>query len=228
MKKLFLFNIILAAMLSMPAYSAPIQVYATNVDATYGSFSAAPNGTALGSDSEVQSIIASDASAAIYGSSPTDYSVIDLSFGNDVTVLTGAGADLVLFSLWRGSDYIIGLQAFGIDSISTPISSFNYPINTCSETNEHSNCASGISALSIDLFGGNNLALDDGIEISFLRLFIGGNFYNGPGEGFESYSNFSLVGANYTDSMVVPLPLSAVLFGSGLSLLGWVGRRKKR
>lgn len=232
MKNLLLTNIILLAMLSIPVQAAPIQVYATDVITTYSGFSATAGGPVLDSDAAIQDIIASDPSKAIYGSSATAFSAIDLGFGkdsngNDINVFTGNGADLVLFSLWKDFDYIIGLQAFGKDSAVDPISNFNYPITACSETAAYGDCASGISALAIDLFGSDNLAIDDGTEISFIRLFIGGSFYNGDTGGLDAYSNFSLVGANYTDSVVVPLPLSAILFGSGLSLLGWVGRRKK-
>ncbi len=61
--------------------------------------------TALSTDDEIQTIISSDANAAIFGYSPTDYSVIDLGFG-DTTVKTGSGgdtlgADLVVVSLWN-------------------------------------------------------------------------------------------------------------------------------
>ena len=105
MKRLLLLNIFLAALFS-PAHAATIQAYATEVKATSGSFSATAGGPALISTDDIQAIIASDARAAIFGFSPSDYSVIDLGFG-DTTVKTGSGedtsdADLVVVSLWKG------------------------------------------------------------------------------------------------------------------------------
>lgn len=219
MRHLFLINIILAA-LSIPAQAdtLTVEAVANNVIATYGSFSQASGGSALGSDADIEAIISSDPASAIYGIDSAAYSVIDLGFG-DNTVITGTGADLVVFSLWSGYNYNFGLEAY--DSNNTLLSSFNYSTATHSST-----YSTGVLATSIDLYDSNLLALDDNIELGYIRLFIGGSAYNGSVGGMDAYSNFSLVGAYHTQAAVVPLPLSAVLFSSGLALLGFFGRRK--
>ena len=237
MKQLLLLNIILAA-LSAPAHAATIQAIATQVNATYGSFSATAGGTALSTDAEIQTIIASDANAAIFSYSATDYSVIDLNFG-DTTVKTGSGgdtlgADLVVVSLWNGIDYRFGLEAF--DTAGNSLSSYYYTVDkstpvACSSYDTAGTCSSYVKTKSITLFSNDDTdplgqrVLDDNIEIGYVRLSIGGTEFNGTG-GLDGYSNFSLVGAYHTDATVVPLPLPAILFSSGLLFLGWVGRRK--
>ena len=235
MKQLFLLNILIA-LLSAPVHAETIKVFATDVTSSFGGFSASPGGAALANDAQIQSVISNDATAAIFGTSSTNYSAIDLGFG-DNNVVTGAGADLVIFSLWYGNDYAFGLQAFGAGDAINPISNFNYNVletsifsEDCAITDRAGGCTAYIAATSIDLFGSDGFALDDDINVDFIRLFFGGSFYNGDVDaaGFNAYSNISLVGANYTDAMVVPLPLSVVLFGSGLTLLGLFGRRKTR
>jgi hypothetical protein len=214
MKKLLLLNIILAA-LSTPVNAATVKAIATDVITTWGSFSQTPAGTAL-SNGDIGTIISSDPTTAIYGLSPVDYSVIDLGFG-DSNVVTGTGADLVIFSLTSGFNYSFGLEAY--DTENNLLSSYNY------STAIHSSIFSpGILATSINLYDGYGSALADDIELGYIRLFIGGA-YNGAG-GTSAYSNISLVGAYHTQATVVPLPLPAVLFSSGLVLLGWMGRRK--
>jgi hypothetical protein len=215
MKKLLLLNILLAA-LSTPISAAPVKAIATDVIATWGDFSQTPGGTAL-SNGDIGTIISSDPASAIYGFSSIDYSVIDLGFG-DSTVVTGSGADLVIFSLTSGYDYSFGLEAY--DTNNNLMSSYNYSTTIHSTIFEP-----GILATSINLFDGYGAAVADDIELGYIRLFIGGG-YNGITGGTDAYSNFSLVGAYHTQAAVVPLPLPAVLFGSGLALLGLIGRRK--
>lgn len=236
MKHLLLLSTILVA-LSTPAYAATVTIktFANDVRATTsGGFSQTPGGTALSTNSEIQSIIASDPATAIFGTSMTDYSVIQLGFAQDI-VITGAGTDLVVFSLWygEGNNYDFGLQAFAAGAASTdPISNLNYHVTgnslftgDCAITNSSGGCSAYISAIAIDLYDNNGLApLADGIEIDYIQLLIGGA-YNGSGP--DAYSNFSLAGAFNVKTAVVPLPLSVVLFSSGLALLGWTGRRKK-
>lgn len=215
MKKLLLLNIILAA-LSTPVSAATVKAIATDAITTWGGFSQTPGGSAL-SNADIGTIISSDPATAIYGLSPVDYSVIDLGFGGS-TVVTGAGADLVIFSLTSGFNYGFGLQAY--DTENNLLSSYNY------STAIHSSIFSpGILATSINLLDGYGAALADDIELGYIRLFIGGA-YNGSTGGTKAYSNISLVGAYHTQAAVVPLPLPAVLFSSGLVLLGWIGRRK--
>jgi len=235
MKQLLLLNIILAA-LSAPAHAATIQAFATDVKATSGSFSATVGGPALSTDADIQTILTSNAdtylsgyypSDYLYGFSASTYSEIDLGFG-DTTVKTGSGgdtkgADLVVVSLWNDSDYEFMLEAF--DTAGSSLSLYTYTVDSSTP-----NALDGTGAIlndvkttSINLYNSNYAApteLDDNIEIGYIRLTIGG------GLNLEGDSNFSLVGAYHTDATVVPLPLPAILFSSGLLLLGWVGRRK--
>ncbi len=226
MKQLLLLNILLVSLLSTQAQSAPVMVFADNVKTTVGGFSATPGGPVISNDIDIQSIIASNPATAIYGSDSATYSTIDLDFGG-VTASTGAGADLVIYSSWKGFNYSFGLEAFGADP-SNPLSSFNYSVAECTANQIAANiCTADISATSIDLFAGG-LALDNDITLSYIRLFIGGSKYNGDVivGGLDAYSNFSLVGSLYNNATVVPLPLSAILFSSGLALIGWAGRKK--
>jgi hypothetical protein len=229
MKQLVLLNIILFA-LSAPAHAKTISVFATEVITSYGGFSQTAGGPALANDAAIESIIASDPATAVFGSDPVNASAIDLGFGTN-KIFTGAGSDLVIFSLWYGENYNFGLQAFGTGSSTDPLSNFNYSVTgtsifeSCAVKDSGGGCIADISATSINLFGSDGFALADDVELDFIRMFIGGTAYNGTG-GLDAYSNFTLIGANYSDALVVPLPLSAVLFSSGLALLGWVGRRK--
>lgn len=245
MKQLLLLTIILAA-LSTSAQSATVSAYATDVLRTDGSFSQTPGGTAL-SDNEIQQILVNNTINTIipiYGDSPNDYSIIDLGFG-DNTVVTGSGADLIVYSLWYGYEYSFGLevfnQAFDLNSTPTPLSSYSYTVNNSRSTfsndcvdDGNDGCAYIASTL-INLYN-NDLStgttwddreLVDGIELSYISLFIGGSLYDGDtAGGSDAYSNFFLVGDYHSDAAAVPLPLSAVLFSSGLALLGWTGRRR--
>ena len=227
MKQLLLLNIMFAALFA-PAHAATIQAFATEVKATSGSsFSATVGSTTALSDAEIQATIASDARAAIFGTSPTDYSVIDLGFG-DTTVKTGSGgdtfgADLVVVSLWNDISYKFMLEAF--DTAGSSLSLYTYTVesSTPNALNSTGTILSDVKTTSINLFSNDDTApeaLGDNIEIGSIRLTIGG------GLNLDGYSNFSLVGAYHTDATVVPLPLPAILFSSGLLLLGWVGRRK--
>ena len=249
MKQLLLLNIMLAALFA-PAHAATIQAYASEMntadptnpdyDPTYGTFFSSTAGDDAISNADIQRIITSNTDTALSGSIPsdylfgyssTDYSVIDLNFG-DTTVKTGSGgdslgADLAIVSLWSGSNYQFGLEAF--DTTGNSLSFFLYDVTnntpeTCDSTNT---CFGNVKTTSINLYGtADRRELGDDIELGYIRLFIGGKDLNNADGLPDGYSNFSLAGAYYTDATVVPLPLSAVLFSSGLLLLGWVGRRK--
>lgn len=228
MKQLLLLNIIIAV-LSTPVQAATISVIANEVLATSGSFTTSPTGTTLNL-ADLTSIATSDAGTFVMSNDGT--ASIDLGFGS-TQVITGIGADLVIFTV--GNGYNFGLQVF--DKNDSMISNFLYNVpadgsstakdesgnNLC--VNRNGVCAAAISATSIDVFGTNLAAVDNDIEISMIRLFIGTNkdFKSG-----DAYPLFSLAGAVYTPSppSAVPLPLPALLFSSGLMLLGWVGRKK--
>ena len=223
MKKLLL--PIIVALLTTPVQAKTIQAVATDVLNTYGSFSLTPGGVALDESGIESTFSANHASLAststadgIFGlSNPvdtSDYVVMDLGFGSS-SVITGSGADLVIFSEWAGSSYSFGLQAYDIND--ALLSSYNYTVDGALLF------SSDIAVTSIDLFNNNDPAamLADGIEIGYISVFLG-NDYNGT--GLDAYSNIALAGAYHVAP--IPLPLPIILFASGLTLLGWIGRRK--
>lgn len=219
MRKLLLLSFILIAF-STPVQAKTVKAFATEVIETYGSFSQATGGTAL-TNTEIQSILASDTTNAIYGQSADDYSVIDIGFGS-TRVFTGSGADLVIFSLWQGVNYNFELQVFDKNDVS--LSSYTYQVtgDACA-----SPCLPTVKTTAINIFDNGLMptALENNIELGYLRLFIGGDLAT---DGFGEYSNLSLVGAFNTEITQVPLPLPALLFGSGLGLIGLIGRRKSK
>jgi hypothetical protein len=218
---------IIVAVLTTPAQAAMIKAVATDVlmDYTHGDFSLTTGGTAL-DESGIEatlsenhaSLVSTKTADPIFGLSNTsdagDYVVMSIGFDSS-NVVTGSGADLVIFSKWAGSSYEFGLQAF--DNSNTLLSSYNYTVDGSLLF------SSGIAVTSIDLFNNNNPAtmLADGIEIGYLSVFLG-NDYNGA--NLNAYSNIALAGAYHVAPVPIPLPL--ILFASGLSLLGWIGRRK--
>lgn len=237
MKQLLFLNIIIAV-LSTPAQAVTVSAYGEYISSSAdGTFALSPGGTAIDEETldtkvsnDIDTFVMSNDAAASF----------DLDFGVN-TAFTGAGADLVIFTV--GNSYSFGLQVFGTEDELNPISSFVYPIPNpltpgaidytiydddtgnplC--VNDTVPCPAVLSAMAIDIFDSKFNYIADDTEISFIRLTIG-NDYNGSVDGETAYPLFSLAGAVYSDAVVVPLPLPAVLFSSGLLLLGWVGRRK--
>lgn len=174
--------------------------------------------------------------AASYLLSPfRDSAFIDLGF-KDVSLYNGENDDLVVFIVGHTTSF--GIDAFdendnslfnGIHKYDVPTPVFEDPGDTVFNTDGTWNCIAGApdtcengTALSAAFFDfGDTIAGD--VAIERIRIYLGDN-YKGP-DGTRP--RFSLAGGFHTEAMVVPLPLSAVLFGSGLSLLGWIGRRKK-
>jgi len=231
MKQLLLLSFIFVA-LANQVHAAPVSAYATNVETIYaGNFSLSVGGSTL-DDAGITSAITSDPNVGIFGASTPNYSAIDLSFG-DTTAFTGDGADIVISSLWSGFNYIFALEVF--NSSGTSLSSYMYSVSSA-------DCTSPCSTeTSINLFHNDDTdtqpatLVEDGIELGIIRLWVGGSdrtFTNDEGidvDYFGAYSNVSLAGAIYSDAEVtpVPLPLPVVLFASGLTLLGFAGRRRK-
>jgi len=180
----------------------------------------------------LQNTVSSDVGTFVY--SPSRASAwIDLGFGTN-KVVTGPGADLVIFSV--GNGYRFGLNAYGQGN--TLLSSFNYSVpadgssqavdsngNLLYLKDGNGNAIANISATAINLLDVNKNVIADNTAISYIRLFIGTDYNGTDLSGNATMPLFSLAGAFHTSP--VPLPLPLLLFSSGLIFLGWFGRRKR-
>lgn len=166
---------------------------------------------------------------------------IDLGF-NDGNVVTGDGNDLVIFIVGHTTSF--GINAFDEDnnSLFNGLLTYNVPTPVFDDINEVftergdtvfnpdgtwsciagavDTCAdgTGLSAAFFDF--GDTVA--NNTEIARIRILLGEDYNGSDG----TRPRFSLAGGFHTQATVVPLPLSVVLFSSGLALLGWFGRRK--
>ena len=144
-------------------------------------------------------------------------------------VVTGTGADLVIFSI--GNGYNFGLQAF--DASNQLLSNFVYSVPADGSTQAvdpggnplfftlPGGTRLNVSATSINLLDSTNTPVADNTDISYIKLFIGTN------AKYKTNNNnplFSLAGAFHVATVPIPLPI--ILFSSGLALLGWAGRKK--
>jgi hypothetical protein len=189
--------------------------------------------------------------ADIITSNPASYTLspfrntayIDLGF-KGFDVYNGAGNDLVVFMV--GNTTSFGLDV--LDANGTVVNSGVYNVATPTFASDGSNldlgdtvvnnnghwlcvngtdnfCTNGaaLSAIFIDLE--DSIAGD--IALGGIRIFLGEKF-NGinPDTGAPIRPRFSLAGGFHTEATVVPLPLSVILFSSGLALLGWTGRKR--
>jgi len=195
----------------------------TAATATSCDFANTP-GTFL-TDAELAPMVTSN--PADYVLSPyKDSAYLDLGFAG-YDIYNGAGNDLVVFMVGNATTF--GLDVF--DQSGALINSGIYDVladgsNTVYDNDGNWLCAGGtdalctggyaLSAIFIDL--DSSIAGD--VALGNIRINLGDDF-NDP-----SSPSFSLAGGFHTEATVVPLPLSAVLFSSGLALLGWAGRKK--
>jgi hypothetical protein len=189
--------------------------------------------------------------AEVVTSNPATYTLspfrnttyIDLGF-NGFDIYNGAGNDLVVFIV--GNTTSFGLEIFDINGTSVNQGIFNVATptfasdgsnldfgDTVQDSNGNWLCVNGtgkfctngaaLSAIFIDL--GDSIAGD--VALGNIRIFLGEDF-NGinPGNGAPIRPRLSLAGGFHREATVVPLPLSAALFSSGLALLGWIGRKR--
>jgi len=174
-------------------------------------------------DTELASLATSNEANYTYvPNQPSAY--IDLGF-NGYNIYNGAGDDLVIFIV--GNNTSFGLEVY--DTGGNMVNKNTYGVagdgsdtvfdndgNWLCVNNASGECSYALSSVFIDL--GDSLAAD--MAIGKLRILLGTDYRTPSGPAF------SLAGGFYTTP--VPLPLPAILFASGLGLLGWVGRRKAR
>jgi len=178
-------------------------------------------GTPL-SSAELQALVTSDFRTSVK-SPVSSLSFIDLGFTG--SMYGGAGDDLVLF-------FVGNSTSFGLDIISTDnesIISGIFDITTSDAVYNDDGtwiCLNGTDNICTNGYPLSAIFIDfgeayDGTEISKIHLNFG-NGFNGTGS-----SNFALAGG-FHNTAVVPLPLPALLFSSGLAFLGWAGRRRNK
>jgi len=185
----------------------------TNANCDFKNF----EGTLL-NDIELAATITSNPANYAYSSVPGNNASLDLGF-NGFNIYNGAGNDLVIFIVGNGSPF--GLDVF--DSNGTVMSSGIYNVGTENAVRDNANnwlCVSGSGSTCIGGYALSAVFIDFGDSIA-------GNIAVDKMQLTLGNAAFSMAGGFYTEPTVVPLPLSVVLFGSGLALLGWTGRRKK-
>lgn len=174
-------------------------------------------GTLL-TDTDVAGIVTSNPANYVYTSLAGNNASIDLGF-NGFNIYNGAGNDLVIFIVGNGSPF--GLDVFDTNGAIMSSNIFNVETsNTVYDNNGNWLCVDGsdnlctggyaLSAVFLDF--GNSVAGD--VAVGKLQLTLGN-------------AAFSMAGGFHTSATVVPLPLSVVLFSSGLALLGLTGRRRR-
>lgn len=175
------------------------------------------DGTLL-NDIELANTVTSNAANYTYSSIAGNNASIDLGF-NGFDIYNGAGDDLVIFIVGNGSSF--GLDVFdtngdtmssGIYSVFDTDAVYDADGNWLCVGDSVNVCPNGYALSAIFVDFGETIAGD--VAVGRMELSLGN-------------AAFSLAGGFYTEPTVVPLPLSVVLFSSGLALLGWTGRRKK-
>lgn len=248
MKQLTIINFLLL-LVSTGVQAAPISV--GNIDDIYvanqllGSSSAAACETAQTQDncdfltpSPVNYLNNAELAAAVT-SNPANYvlspyrdsTYIDLGF-NGYDIYNGGGDDLVVFIV--GNSTTFGLDVFDTSGSMVNSAVYDVPADGSSTVFDNDGnwlCVNGtddqctggaaLSAIFIDLE--DSIAGD--VALGSIRILLGED-YNGNYDGDIIRPRFSLAGGFHTEATVVPVPMSIVLFGSGLSLLGWIGRKR--
>lgn len=143
----------------------------------------------------------------------TEEAYIDLSFSDDI--FNGEGADLVLFFAGTGTNFIDRPSEgflFSIDvGIDGTLDGENLGVITSSTSSIYDDKFFA-SYATIDL---GLLGFDQTTALGGIRVYLGDS----------SMPALAALGAYHTEAVVVPLPLSSILFGSGLMLLSLFRRR---
>ena len=145
------------------------------------------------------------------GVNPVGNSYIDLSFAQNV--YNNEGADLVLFFAGNGTNLTTGTYPYqfsvdvGADG-TIDVADLGVTSSTTSDISDYKFYAS-YAIIDLDDYGSAKYE-----NLGDIRLHLGDT----------SMPALAAVGAYHVTA--VPLPLPIILFASGLTLLGWVGRRK--
>jgi len=237
MKNLITINILLA-LFSFTAQAAPISV--GNIDninvanVLLGSSSSIDcassqtadncdfvdaNGTLL-TDIDLATVVTSNAANYTTSSSVQNNASFDLGF-DGFDLFNGDGDDLVVFIVGNTTSFgldifdtqgsLLNSNTYDVDVSNTVFDDVGNWLCVGNDANPCPNKGFALSAVFIDL--GDNVAGD--VAIGSLSFDL-------------NDAAFSLAGGFYTEAAptVVPLPMPALLFSSGLFLLGWVGRKK--
>jgi len=158
----------------------------------------------------------------------TDAGYVDLGFSSGV--FNGPGADLIFFFFGGlNEDLYTASNVFDLDiDINGPLEQLQYSsgegacieyqTTACKSATDQlitvTSPMDGELTLTMQLIDLDDFGLAGNTEINNFRVYM------------NNYPALSLVGAINTQA--VPLPLPIVLFGSGLAVLGFVGRRRKQ
>ena len=165
---------------------------------------------------------------ATYAMTNTMGGYVDIGFADGI--YNGPGTDLIFFFFGGlNPDTITTSNVFDLDiDIGGPLLKTTYNSGQAACTAYPASCISptdtlitvtspvdGTFTLTLQLVDLDDFGLAGTTEVNNFRVYLGN----------DSYPALSLVGGIHTQA--VPLPLPIVLFGSGLALLGYVGRRKR-
>ena len=150
----------------------------------------------------------------VFHETGTNDGYITLNFGIDI--YNGAGADLVLFFAGNGTSLSTGIEPFlfsidvGADG-SKEGGLFGVTTTTTTTSNIYGDSFyASYATIDLDTFG-----FDQTTPLGDIQIYLGDS----------SMPALSALGAYHTSA--VPLPMSALLFGSGLALLSLFRRKNK-
>lgn len=219
-----------AQAVSITEIQSGISVYANNVISNSGNFLdqgfSRSNLTAYITGAELETAVADGtgvletyafSNVAHEASGTINDAYIDLSFAS--SIYNGVDADLVLFFAGTGTQFSDGhTEAFqfsiDVGGISLNSNALMGVTPTTTVYNENDGILDNEFYASYAMIDLDGFGFDRTTPLGDIRVYLGDS----------SMPALAAVGAYH--ATVVPLPLSAVLFGSGLALLGWIGRKK--